>query len=206
MLNYPVHYQVEPPALFTRLELFARFLAFLLIGILGVSFGSVFVLAYLALPVVAATRISSRGADVYLRDDAPRLARALRWYDAVCAWAGLVTDRLPAQTHDETILLSIEPGGHPTARSALLRVFHGLPSAIVLAVLLWVGALVWIWAALSILFHRRVGSAAFAYLVGLQRWSIRLLAFQASLVEPYPPFSFDDAAITHVSATAVVAS
>ncbi len=53
---------------------------------------------------------------------------------------------------------------------------------------------VWAWAALSILLWERVGPGAFDYLVGLQRWSIRLLAYQASLVDEYPPFSLSEAA------------
>lgn len=51
-----------------------------------------------------------------------------------------------------------------------------------------IGVLVWLWAALSVLVGERVGAGAFRYLVGLPRWSLRLLAYQASLVEAYPPF------------------
>jgi hypothetical protein len=57
----------------------------------------------------------------------------------------------------------------------------------------WLGVFVWLWAALSILLFQRVGPHAFGYLVGVQRWSVRLLAYQASLVDEYPPFSFSDA-------------
>ena len=51
---------------------------------------------------------------------------------------------------------------------------------------------------------RTRGPAAFNYLVGLQRWSIRLLAYQASLVDEYPPFSFADAPIEMPTARAAV--
>ncbi len=71
-----------------------------------------------------------------------------------------------------------------------------------LAILCWIGVFVWLWAALSILLFERVGPDAFGYLVGLQRWSIRLLAYQASLVDEYPPFSFTEPpAADHVAPT-----
>lgn len=34
--------------------------------------------------------------------------------------------------------------------------------------------------------------SASAYLLGLQRWSVRMLAYQACLTDAYPPFSFAD--------------
>jgi hypothetical protein len=90
------------------------------------------------------------------------------------------------------VTLEIQRTALPTPSSALWRVVTGLPSALVLAILCWIGVVVWLWAALTVLFTERVGRGAFNYLVGLQRWSIRLLAYQASLVDEYPPFSFSD--------------
>ena len=78
---------------------------------------------------------------------------------------------------------------HATAGQALLRVLTGLPSALVLMMLCWIGLLVWLWATLSILIAERMPAGAFTCLVGLQRWSVRLLAYQACLVDAYPPFS-----------------
>ncbi len=194
---YPVHYNVEYPQRFSRINLLVRVLAFIAIGVLGLSFGSVFLFAYLALPVIAAVRIASvRDPDAYLRQDGPRVLSALRWLAAICAWAGLTAERLPTRSPAETVTLELDDTGHraATPSSAILRVITGLPSALVLAILCWVGAFVWLWAALSILVTERVGPGAFQFLVGLQRWSVRLLAYQASLVDEYPPFSFSDAA------------
>jgi hypothetical protein len=69
-------------------------------------------------------------------------------------------------------------------------VLAGLPAALVVAVLGWIGVFVWLWAAVSVLVGEHVGRAAFGYLVGLQRYCLRLLVYQASLVDDYPPFSF----------------
>jgi hypothetical protein len=195
-MRYPVHYHVTRPARFARVQLAARIIAFCALGIVGVSFGALFVFLYLALPAFVAARLGERDRDV------PRIVRALSWIAVISAWTGLVVDRVPADPTDGTIELEITPTAHPTAGSALARVITGLPSAIVLAVLGCIGSFVWLWAALSILFVERVGEHAHAYLVGLQRWSIRLLAYQASLVDEYPPFSFADTAPAAPAASA----
>jgi hypothetical protein len=193
MTVYPVHYSVERPLTFTRLQLVARLVAFCALGLFGLSFGVFFLFAYLALPVFAASRLSTqRTATQYLDQDGPRVLTALRWFAAVSGWAGLITDRLPSAAPDEIVRVTVAPSAAPSAASAMWRVVTGLPSALVLAVLGWIGTLVWLWAALSVLLFARVGLGAFEYLVGLQRWSIRLLVFQASLVDEYPPFSFSD--------------
>lgn len=192
-MTYPVVYEVERPARFSRVQLVVRMVAFCALGVLGLSLGTVFAFAYLALPVLAAARLGGeRTAEVYLRDDGRRVVRALRWFAAVAGWAGLVTERLPGDAPDEVVTLEVEPEGHPTPASAVWRVVTGLPSAIVLGLLGALGVLVWLWAALSVLIGERVGDGAFRYLTGLQRWSVRLLVYQASLVDIYPPFSLGD--------------
>lgn len=195
MIEYPVHYHVERPERFSRLQLLIRLIAFVAVGMLGVSFGSIFAFLFLALPVFAAIRLPARG-DVqsYAEEDGPYLYKLLHWFAAIAAWAGLIVDNLPRRHPSEVVTLEIEEEatGRPSATAPIWRVLTGLPSALVLAVLGFIGAFVWLWAALSILFAERVGPGAFNYLVGLQRWSIRLLLYQASLVDDYPPFSFSD--------------
>lgn len=188
---YPVHYQVEQPRSFSPLQLLIRIIAFGALAIVGISLGGVFMFAYLALPLVAAVRISARGGAEYVQEDGPRIVGMLRWLGAIAAWVGLTTDRLPIATYAETVVLDVERTARPTAGSAMWRIVTGLPSAFVLSILCWFGVFVWLWAALTILFVRRVGDRTFGYLTGLQRWSARLLAYQASLVDEYPPFSFD---------------
>lgn len=204
MTPYPVHYSVEPPPAFSRLQLFARLLAFCALGLLGLSFGMLFVVLFVGLPAYAASRLSARAAapGEYATEDGPRVLRLLRWFAALSAWTGLVAEHLPAKTPDEIVKLEVEGTPHATPGSALVRVFTGLPSALVLGFLCWVGVFVWLWAAISILIGERVGPRAFHYLVGLQRWSTRLLAYQASLVDEYPPFSFSDTPTTLPTARA----
>jgi hypothetical protein len=195
--SYPVRFSVEHPLRFSRINLLVRAVAFAALGVFGLSFGAVFMFAYLLLPVIATLRLS--GTDdpgAYLRQDGPRVLAGLRWFAALSAWAGLTAERFPTSDPAETVTLELEALPHRTsARSApIWRVVTGIPSALVLAFLSWIGAFVWLWAALSILISERVGTGAFNYLAGLQRWTLRLLAYQASLVDEYPPFSFSDPA------------
>jgi hypothetical protein len=194
MTAYPVHYIAERPARFTRLQLVVRILAFIVLGVAGVSLGMVFLIAYLGLPLYAAIRLAGgRDPATYVAEDGARIDRLLRWFAAVYAWLGLVAERPPEGSPNEAVVrLEIERAGHPTPASALWRVLMGLPSALVLWLLGAIGCLVWLWAALCVLVSERVGESAYAYLTGLQRWTIRLLAYQASIVEPYPPFSFEE--------------
>jgi len=201
MNAYPVHYAVTKPTRYTRLQLLVRLAASVALGILGLSLGALFLVVYIALPAFAASRLSGRAADGYLRDDAPRVVRMLAWMGAIYAWFALVTDALPARDPDEQVHIAVEPVGSPTAASALWRLVTGLPSAFALAFLGCVGGVVWLWSTLRVLLFEQVGEAAHAYLAGVQRWSIRLLAYQASLVDVYPPFSFDGGPVTLPTAT-----
>jgi hypothetical protein len=196
MLAYPVHYTVTKPTRFTRLQLLVRLLASAALGLLGLSLGLLVLVAFIALPAFAATRLSSRDGESYLREDGPRVARLLAWMAAVYAWFALVTDALPRRQPDETVQVRIEPLGTPDAATALWRLLVGLPSAVVLAFLGCLGGLVWLWSALRVLLFEQVGDSAHAYLAGVQRWTVRLLAYQAALVDVYPPFSFDDGPAT----------
>jgi hypothetical protein len=193
MTPYPVRYSVTRPDQFSRFQLLLRLIAFCAIGMLGVSFGAVFAAAYVGLPAFAASRIAAVGGASYVERDGRRVMSMLRWLAAVNAWAGLIAESPPLSAPDEAVRLELEGRPLPTAGSALWRLITGLPSAFALAVLCWLGVVVWMWAALTILLSERVGERAFEYLVGLQRWSIRLLAYQASLVDEYPPFSLAEA-------------
>lgn len=191
--QYPLRFSAARPERFTRIQLLVRLAAFIVIGAVGLSFAGVFAVAYLALPVYAAIRATAGATPQEAAGDERRVLGVLRWLAAVSAWFGLVAERLPTHVPEETVSLTLV--GSParaTPGSALLRILTGLPSALVLMVLACVGVFVWMWAALSILFTERVGPGAYTYLLGLQRWSVRLLAYQARLVDEYPPFAFGD--------------
>jgi hypothetical protein len=189
--GYPVHYSVQYPERFSRLQLAIRILAFVALGMLGVSFGAAFLFAYFVLPIVAASRLASgRSAEAYVREDGAVILSVLRWFAALSAWAGLIAERLPERRPEEVVRLTVTGLPRLTPGAAASRVIAGVPSLLVLGLLAWIGAFVWLWAGASVLFTERVGRTPFGYLVGVQRWGLRLLAYQACLVEEYPPFSF----------------
>jgi len=190
---FPVHYFAVKPAHYTRVQLVVRVVALMILGIFGLSLGALYLAAYLALPALAAVRLArARDPQQYLDEDGPRIVQALRWFGAVTAWFSLVAEDLPSHSPLETVRLDLEVSGRPTPAGALMRLLTGIPCALALAVLGCLASLVWLWSAVVLLFQQRVGDGAFAYLAGVQRWSLRLLAYQASLVEGYPPFSFAD--------------
>src|SRR5262245_19534056 len=160
MIPYPVHFSAARPEHFTRLQLLLRVAVFIALGVLSVSFGTIFAFVYLALPLYAASRLASLGsAHAYLHEDGPRVKKALHWLASVFAWVGLVVDRLPAHQANETVTVEIDDTSpEPTPGTAIARILTGLPSALVLLILGWLGMFVWLWAALSILFVARVGA------------------------------------------------
>jgi len=194
MTSHPVHFAVSDSREFTRVQLLVRLVAVFALGVIGVSLGTVFAVAYLLLPVYAASRIASLGSsDAYARNDGQRVMRGIHWFAAVSAWAGLAVEALPAHGPEETVRLTLDVSpvrASPVA--ALLRLLTGLLSALVLSVLGCIGTFVWVWAALCVLVTERIGAGAHGYLVGVQRWGVRLLAYQACLVDQYPPFGFSD--------------
>lgn len=60
-----------------------------------------------------------------------------------------------------------------------------------LALLGAVAAVVWIVAAIWILVAERYPAPLYGVLLAVNRWQARLFYYHASLVEPYPPFSFE---------------
>lgn len=192
-MHYPVHFEALAPGRFTRLQLGLRILAGLALGVVGVSAGGVFCLCYLLLPVVAAVRISARGSCAdYALVDGPRILHALRWLASVTSWLGLAAERLPHESPNETVRLTVDGTPKQSAGAAALRILWGLPSAFLLALLSLFGALVWLWAAVTILLGERVAPSAWAYLVGVQRYGYRLLAYQAALVDDSPPLALSE--------------
>ena len=78
-----------------------------------------------------------------------------------------------------------------TAALAYLWILTAIPSAFILALLLFASAIVWIVAAIWVLFAETYSETLYGFQRGIVRWMARLLAYLASLVDTYPPFSLD---------------
>lgn len=183
-LPHPVQYSLTPPTHITRSALVLRALAFFAFGALGVSVGTLFLIAYLALPLYAAWRLSEGSPERYVARDGARFVNVLHWLAAAFSWATFLADRLPSPETLHHVRLEVNTSGvAPTPRAALERIVTSLPSVLLLVVMAWGGALMWLVSAVRIAATTRVGEAAQRYLLSVQRASLQLLVYQASLVD-----------------------
>jgi len=190
-MTYPVQLDVTSPPRYDRVQLALRAVIAIALGCLGVTGGWLMWLLYLALPVIAAVAVSTRGARSYLDELGPRLWHVLRWLLAFWAYMMLLIDRFP--TREPTgVEVEIQVDGQPTPGSALLRLITSIPSGFVLGLLGIVSWVLVIAGAVMILIERRVPDGILGFQRGVLRWQARLLAYHASLVDEYPPFSFED--------------
>jgi hypothetical protein len=191
---HPVDIETTSPASFDRLQLALRLAIALALAAVGFESGWFGCALYLILPAVAAAMISGNGADGFERDVRPSMLRALGWLIAFVAYMALVTDRFPRAPSSPATRLVVAEVGRPTVGSALLRLLTSLPSALVVSLLGIVGCWLWIVSVVCVLVAERQPGVCLRYQRGLLRWQARLLAYHASLVDAYPPFSFDTGA------------
>lgn len=190
MRDYPVSVEVVSPPRFDRIQLLVRLGVSIVLGAVGITAGWLTWFLYGALPLIAAIAISSIGAAVYMTDVGPRLWRALTWLQRLSAYMGLLVDRFPA-AEDQAVRIELRPTGHPTVGSALLRLLTSIPSGLVLSVLWFVSGILCFVSVFFVLFGAAIPGSILGYQRGILRWQTRLLAYHASLVEEYPPFSLD---------------
>ena len=198
-MSNPVQIEIASPRRFDRLQLAIRIVLAIVLGWVGVTFGAIGALVYLMLPVVAAIAITSVGGGSYVADRGPQLWRVLEWLLRCQAYMMLLIDRLPL-TDESGVSIHIAYSGQPTIGSAMSRLVTSLPLVIVAFVLAIPSGLLWLVAAVCLVLGLDMPRWILAFQLGVLRWQAQLLAYQASLVEPYPQWSFDTA--THVSAEA----
>lgn len=157
-----------------------------MLGWLGHPWG----LLWLGLPAVAAILVSQKGGRRYLDEDGSTMTRALNWILDLVAYLALLTDELPGRGRHPA-RLEVDRSGSPSVGSALLRILYAIPSLIVLAVLGFVGAIVWLIGVVLVLAGERYPESLWRFLLGLVRWEASLLAYLASLVDEYPPFTLE---------------
>ena len=188
MNGYPVVLDVERPPTFQRAHVFLRVALLVVIGWIGHPLG----LLWLGLPLVAAILVAQKSGQRYLDEDGPTVARVLNWILDLVAYLALLTDELP-RADGHAARFEVVRSGSPTLGSTLLRIVYAIPSLIVLALLTLAAVVVWVIAVVFVLSEERYPEGIRRFLVGIVRWEACLLAYLASLVDRYPPFTLDTA-------------
>lgn len=131
-------FDVGYPQRFDRVQVVLRVVIIWLAALIGIPF---WLILYLGFPVLAAVLISQKDGARYLTDDGPRVSGWLRTVVAVIAYLWILTDRLPGSS-EPAVRFEVEPSGTPTAGSALLRILTVIPSAFILALLMFVSTII----------------------------------------------------------------
>jgi hypothetical protein len=190
-MSHPVQLEITSPVQFDRIQLLLRLALAVALAWLGVTASWLSWLLFLCLPVIAAIAVSTRGSERYLAEAGPRLTRAIAWLLAFSAYMLLLVDRFPLGQPDR-VHLELPLTGRPTTGSALLRLITSIPSCVVLALLGVLSWLLFVVGAVTIVIDGHVPASVLGFQRGILRWQARLLAYHASLVDEYPPFSFED--------------
>lgn len=188
--TYPVHVEVSSPRQFERGQILLRLALAIMLGWVGITAGWLICVLFGLLPVIAAVAISSAGRERYFAEVGLKLWRVLAWLLQFGAYMALLVDRFPTGDDDD-VRIQIAITGRPTVGSALTRLVTSIPSGFVLVLLWCVSSVLWIVAAVSVVVGVAMPESILAFQRGVLRWQAHLVAYHASLVDEYPPFSFD---------------
>jgi hypothetical protein len=189
-MAYPAVFDVQRPT--QQFERGQTAVRVLLILVLYFLLNSVVGIAWWALPVFGAILISQKGAQRYLEEAEKGPVTWIRLILGFWSYASLLSDKLPLENPAEVVDFKVQPTGSPSAGQALLRIILAIPHFLVLGIIGFIGAFVWFFTMIAILMNGTYPDWGFNYLRGYLRWYARVLAYLASLVDEYPPFSFSD--------------
>lgn len=191
MPSNPVSLAVQRASSMARIHVLIRLALLVALGIVGCS--SVYWLLYLALPALVALFVSQIGSERYLAKNSPAIVSVLELLADIYAYLWLLTDRFPTSGRTDSVVLHVEPSGHPTTATALLRTLGSLPALLLFTILSIAAALLWPLGAISILIRGRVPTAFADFFTFVLRYQFRLIAYHLSLVERYPSLEETDA-------------
>jgi len=194
--QYPVSFDIKRPPVFQRAHVFLRVALLIVIGWIGHPFG----VLWLGVPVVVAILVAQKGGRRYLDEDGSMLTRILGWIVALLAYLALLTDDFPRKG-EQAVRFEVERSGSPTVGSALLRILYSIPSLLVLAILVFVGAFIWVLAMILVLVSERYPQSAWRFLYGIVRWEACALPYLASLTDRYPPFTLETDSVSSAAAS-----
>jgi hypothetical protein len=190
-MAYPATFDVQPPQQFDKAQVVLRVVILLALAVLQIH-SIVLGGAYIVVPLVAALLISQQGGAKYLEDAQSGPVRWLRYLMMFYSYMALATDKLATERPEQIVSFNVRTTGAPTVGQALLRIILAIPHAIVLFFVGIVFVIVWLIAGIAILMNGTCPEWASDFIRGYLRWNARLMAYMASLVDEYPPFSFQN--------------
>ena len=141
------------------------------------------------LPITTAVLVRQKGPERYLAEDSERMTVLVGWIVGIYSYFAFLTDTLALDARAEsTIRFEVSPNGHPTPRSALMRIGKSLPNVAVFGVFGIAALGVWVIAGACIVATGNYPRALYAYQRGINRWQARLFSYHTSIVDDYPSF------------------
>jgi len=185
--SYPLRFDIEYPEQLSRWLIFVKWLLaiphFLILYALSAVAN---VITFIAFFAILFTGRYPRGLFDFV-------VNIYRWQENVFAYYALFRDEYPPFSWEAgkyPVTFEVDYAESLSRWMIFVKWLLAIPHIIVLA-LLYVGAIVaWIIAWFAILFTGRFPRGLFDYLVGVNRWSLRVNAYALLLMrDDYPPFS-----------------
>jgi hypothetical protein len=186
--SYPVTYDVAYPAELSRWLIFVKWLLaiphLVILYLLGIGLSVVTFIAFFAI------LFTKR----YPRELFNFAVNVNRWTENVYAYIYLLRDEYPP--------FSWEPGEYPVTYDVqypeelsrwliFVKWLLAIPHVIILIFLIIGQAIVLFVAFFAILFTKRFPESLFRFVVGADRWRVRVNAYTSLMTDQYPPFSME---------------
>ena len=184
--GYPVRFDVEYPEELSRLLIFVKLL--LAIPHLFILYALGVVQSVITIIALFAILFTTRYPEGLFKIS----VGVLRWQANVSAYILLLRDEYPPFSWDAgeyPLALEVEYPDTLNRWLPLVKWLLAIPNAIVLAILGFVAYILVFFAWFAILFTGKFPRGLFDFIVGTQRWTLRLNAYIYLMRDEYPPFS-----------------
>jgi hypothetical protein len=190
--QYPVRVRMERQWEFARIHVLFRLLAaFVLYVVVSPVMGLLLVVG----PVITALLANHARGDQFHERYQANYLKALQFIVDLNDYLLVTTDSFPEWGVKGPATVEVNPSGHPTFGSALLRIITVIPHMIVLALLGAVAGIFTLLAMVTVLLDASVPDVLWRFQTGFVNWYARALAYLYSMVEEYPPFQFEPAPV-----------
>ncbi len=118
----------------------------------------------------------------------------MRWQANVTAYGQLLRDEYPPFSFDAglyPVTLEIDTPTNLNRFAPLYKWILAIPHLIIVSVLGFVAIFAVIYGGIMVLVSGKYPEGAFNFVVGVQRWSVRVTAYIFFMHDQYPPFSMD---------------